>query len=91
MPSFSEKVYLPDKKKTIKPLNLGGVIGGKKYIVHNMLFKFAVDSFDIFGDEAAAKIAGHELKGLKALFNKKVKGLSFPLVRFFFFISFFFV
>jgi hypothetical protein len=39
------------------------MVGGDKYIVHNILFKFAVDSNDFFGsDFAAAKVAGHELK-----------------------------
>lgn len=30
------------KKKTIPPINLGGVAGGEKYIVQDILFKFAV-------------------------------------------------
>ena len=36
---------------------LGGRAGGEKYIVHNILFKFALDSFDLYGgsDLAAAK------------------------------------
>ena len=54
---------MPDSKKTIKPLKLG-MAGGDKYIVHNILFKFAVDNAGLYGsDYAAAKVAGHELKG----------------------------
>jgi hypothetical protein len=35
--------YLPFQLKTIKPaVNVGGFLGGQKYIVHNILFKFAV-------------------------------------------------
>lgn len=34
--------YLPVHHKTIKPIELGGVLGGQKYVVHNILFKFAV-------------------------------------------------
>ena len=36
---------------------LGGVAGGEKYIVHNILFKFALDSFGLYGgsDLSAAK------------------------------------
>ena len=49
--------------------------------MRNILFKFAVDSGNLFGsDFYAAKVAGHELKGLKALFSKKSDGLSFPLM-----------
>jgi hypothetical protein len=34
-------------------------MGGQKYIVHNILFKFAVDYNHLFGnDYAAAKAAG---------------------------------
>lgn len=35
---------LPDHLKTIKPVNFGGVAGGAKYVVHGILFKFAVDT-----------------------------------------------
>ena len=34
--------FLPSFKKTIKPAdNIGGVAGGKKYVVQGILFKFA--------------------------------------------------
>ena len=42
----------------IKPtVDLGGQAGGDKYMVHNILFKFALDSMGLFGgsDIAAAK------------------------------------
>jgi hypothetical protein len=42
--------------------------GGDKYIVHSILFKFAVDSHGLYGDDAkAAKVAGHELRGMFGL------------------------
>ena len=65
------EVYLPSHKKTIKPINLGGVAGGEKYIVHNILFKFALDSSGLFGGNnlAAAKVGGLELKGLMSYFR----------------------
>lgn len=51
--------FLSPNNKTIKPISLGGVSGGEKYIVHHTLFKFAVDSYGILGsDYAAAKVAG---------------------------------
>lgn len=59
--------YLPVRHKTIKPSsNLGGILGGEKYVVHKMLFKFAIDSKGVFRgrDDASAKVAGHELKVL---------------------------
>jgi len=52
------------KQKTIKPVDVGGIAGGEKYIIHNILFKFAVDDKGVYGgnDAAAAKAAGHDLK-----------------------------
>ena len=44
--------------KVIKPtVGLGGRAGGEKYMVHNILFKFALDAFGLFGgsDLSAAK------------------------------------
>jgi len=65
------EVYLPHNRKTIPPLALGGVAGGQKYIVHNILFKFALDSGGLFGGDnlAAAKVGGLELKGLMNYFR----------------------
>ena len=52
----------PDANKTILPTKIGGFAGGDKYIVNNILFKFAVDSQNMFDfEEAAHKIAGHDL------------------------------
>lgn len=43
-PPVSE-LNLPHDRKTIKPdKRLGGVAGGLKYIVQNILFKFALDT-----------------------------------------------
>eukprot|EP01127_Copromyxa_protea_P011133 TRINITY_DN2779_c1_g2_i1.p1 TRINITY_DN2779_c1_g2~~TRINITY_DN2779_c1_g2_i1.p1 ORF type:complete len:1346 (-),score=201.42 TRINITY_DN2779_c1_g2_i1:119-3904(-) len=73
--------YLPVKNKTIKPIELGGVLGGQKYIVHNILFKFAVDASGLFGGEfAAAKVAGNELRGLMGFFNCHINQLNLPLL-----------
>ena len=38
------EVYLPDKEKTIKPINVGGVIGGLKYLIHKIFFKVNISS-----------------------------------------------
>eukprot|EP01124_Arcella_intermedia_P007744 TRINITY_DN14795_c0_g1_i2.p1 TRINITY_DN14795_c0_g1~~TRINITY_DN14795_c0_g1_i2.p1 ORF type:complete len:549 (+),score=143.34 TRINITY_DN14795_c0_g1_i2:117-1649(+) len=73
--------YLPRKEKTIKPCALGGLMGGQKYIVHNILFKFAVDNRGLFGsDYAAAKVAGNELRGLISYFNCHIEDLNVPLM-----------
>mmetsp|Transcript_17467 Transcript_17467/g.52245 ORF Transcript_17467/g.52245 Transcript_17467/m.52245 type:complete len:1232 (+) Transcript_17467:129-3824(+) len=67
-------------KKTIPSVSMGGLAGGEKYIVHDILFKFACDSQGIYGsDFAANKVAGHELKGLMAYYNVS-KDLCFPLM-----------
>jgi len=73
--------YLPYKQKTIKPCALGGLMGGQKYIVHNILFKFAVDNRGLFGsDYAAAKVAGNELRGLISYFKCHIDDLNVPLM-----------
>ena len=76
------EVCLSIDEKVIKPITkcLGGRAGGEKYMVHNILFKFALDSFKLFGgsDLAAAK-------GYFFFFNIY---LSFK--EFFFLFSFFF-
>ena len=72
---------LPDNQKTIKPLNLHGIIGGQKFIVHGILFKFAVDSSSFLkDDEYAMKIANHELKSLDNLLNLNTSSLHYPLL-----------
>ena len=63
------------QEKTIKPINIGGKLGGTKYIVQNILFKFAVDESGFYSDYAAAKVGGHELKGLINYFNCNIEGL----------------
>ena len=61
---------MDNDKKTIKPTSIGGIAGGDKYIVQNILFKFAVDSKGIYGgDDYAMKVAGHEVY---IVFYKKI-------------------
>ena len=75
------EVFLPYKQKTIKPISIGGVAGGEKYIHRGILFKFAMDWEGLYGgDEYSAKVASHELKGLARYFSCAVRGLHFPLM-----------
>eukprot|EP01091_Cochliopodium_minus_P008798 TRINITY_DN2050_c0_g2_i9.p1 TRINITY_DN2050_c0_g2~~TRINITY_DN2050_c0_g2_i9.p1 ORF type:complete len:1349 (-),score=401.15 TRINITY_DN2050_c0_g2_i9:136-4182(-) len=77
---ISEKC-LPNEKKTIKPVGIGGIAGGEKYIIQGILFKFAIDFEGIYGgDEGAMKAAGHELNGLMTYFNQNIEGLHVPLM-----------
>lgn len=43
---------------------MGGILGGEKYIVHDILFKFALDIQGLFGhdDRCAAKVTFFKLK-----------------------------
>lgn len=53
----------PAAEKTLKPLHLGGVIGGQKFLAKNILFKvisdedsvltiqFATDEYDLYGSD----------------------------------------
>ncbi|KAH3733018.1 Histidine kinase A [Pelomyxa schiedti] len=73
--------FVPETRKTIHAVNVGGFAGGEKYIVHNILFKFAVNSRNLFrSDSDAAKVAGHELKSLISIYNQELVGISLPLM-----------
>lgn len=75
------EVGVPYSEKTIKPMSIGGIAGGEKYVVKNILFKFALDKNELYGsDEAAAKAAGHDLLGLIHYFNIGIPDLHFPLM-----------
>jgi len=76
---------LPAHLKTIKPctVQLGGLVGGEKYIVHSkIMFKFASLNNSVLGSNTsyASKVAGHDLKGLSAYFNCGVHNLRFPMM-----------
>jgi hypothetical protein len=85
------ELHLP--VKTISPLSLGGVAGGKKYIHGGILFKFAEDpqlgSSFLYGGSApdvgkANKAAGHEQKSSDAICNAalelQISMLNVPLM-----------
>jgi len=75
------EAFVPIDQKTIKPIEIGGLCGGSKYRVNNIIFKFAVDDKGLYGsDYAAAKVAGAELKGLMAYFNLGLKGICLPVM-----------
>ncbi len=53
-----------------------------EYVVHNVMFKFAMDEYGIYGgknNDASAKAAGHELKGLLSYFNCNIPGINHHL------------
>ena len=54
----------------------------KIVIVANILFKFAIDKNNLFnGDQnAAQKVAGHELKCLTQVSSLGIEGLRYPLM-----------
>jgi hypothetical protein len=61
------EVALPPASKSIRPLNVGGIAGGMKFIVNNIFMKFAIDMHGIYGgDEWSRKAASLELLGQDA-------------------------
>ncbi|GAM26025.1 hypothetical protein SAMD00019534_092000 [Acytostelium subglobosum LB1] len=69
------------QEKTIKHTSLGGHLGGDKYIVRNVLFKFAGGSpHGVYGEWGGAKVGGQELKGCMATLNCPINGLCVPLM-----------
>lgn len=84
------ELLLPESEKTVKPAALGGLAGGTKYVVQNIMFKFVLDfelkpglwmygTGDQRSDENAMKSASHELKGLMSWYSCNIRGLCFPL------------
>ena len=74
---------LPLSMKTIKPIDIGGIAGGLKFICQGILFKFAIDYSGIYGgDENAMKAASHELKGLTNYYHCGVNELHVPLMAY---------
>lgn len=81
------EMHFPPEQKTVRPVKIGGVLGGAKYIVRGVLFKIPDGAmFSSYDDpmRIANKVQGHELKGLKSyfgwFFNRGMIGLvSFPL------------
>ncbi|EGG13871.1 hypothetical protein DFA_11632 [Cavenderia fasciculata] len=84
------ELHLPIESKSIKPLDLGGVGGGLKYIVSDIIFKFVVDTELLPGlwmyghvkrsDEKAQKSASLEIKGINFLMENASELLRFPLM-----------
>jgi hypothetical protein len=40
---YCAEKHLPDHQKSIAPSHLGGIAGGQKYVLANIVFKFAQD------------------------------------------------
>lgn len=73
--------HLPVAEQPIKPLDVGGVAGGTKYLHRGIFFKFALDTHGLYGsDERAMRAASHELTSLAEAFYEEVAGLCFPLM-----------
>ena len=70
-------------EKTIQPLKgAGGMLGGVKYCKQGVFFKFGIpDGKFILTNEAAQKVAGHELKNSSSYFQANIEGLHLPLVH----------
>lgn len=79
------EAYLPREKKTIKPVESSGGgaggTGGEKYIVHRIVFKFALGGgSDESADEEAARMANHELKSLMQVLDCWEPGVHLPMM-----------
>ena len=69
--------------KTVPLQPLGGIAGGDKYVVGNIVVKFAVTdrTLRMYGShENAVKSVGHELRGLNAIISTELSILHVPLV-----------
>ncbi|CAM9265877.1 unnamed protein product [Ascophyllum nodosum] len=73
--------FLKDSDKSIQPRMVGGQAGGKKFLWRGILFKLADGSTGPYcgNDEAAAKGAGHDLKGATRYLGTRIKTLHYAL------------
>jgi hypothetical protein len=55
-------MHLPVEKKTVRPLKMGGVLGGAKYIVSGVLFKIPVA--DMFSEYPDPMHIAHKIQGI---------------------------
>lgn len=68
-----EEIHFPEEQRTVKTICVGGLAGGSKFLVRDVLFKFASPS--VAGvrlyptEEEAHKIASHELRAAVALWG----------------------
>ncbi|KYQ96645.1 hypothetical protein DLAC_03928 [Tieghemostelium lacteum] len=86
-----KEMFMPIELKTIKPINIGGIAGGEKYICQNILFKFAYDQqisegIWLYGgnypsEVGASKQAGNELKSLSTFFQHTVDNQLADLIN----------
>jgi tetratricopeptide (TPR) repeat protein len=77
------EAFQPAERKSIKPVAVGGVGGGLKFVAEGMFFKFAVDEYDLYGgNEYAAKAANHEFRHLQLLMAHAISGARGPCLHF---------
>jgi hypothetical protein len=84
------ELHLPVEEKTIRPINVGGVLGGTKFLVRGVLFKVTnTPDRSVFANypdpiRIANKVQGLDLLGLQAyfgwFFNQNNVGASFPML-----------
>ena len=75
--------HLPVERKTIKPVGVGGIAGGQKFVHEGIFFKFPTNDHDLYGNlENAMKGAGHEMKGLTGLINWELKTIGLHMIKF---------
>lgn len=80
-----EEAHLPVAEKTIRPIDVGGIAGGTKFIHRNLFIKFCADeNTSLYGTaHFAQKAASHEIKALNALISTNTSRLHFPLMALF--------
>mmetsp|Transcript_23379 Transcript_23379/g.29801 ORF Transcript_23379/g.29801 Transcript_23379/m.29801 type:complete len:792 (-) Transcript_23379:13-2388(-) len=87
------ELSLPVSLKSIQPVNIGGVAGGQKFIIDNILFKFAVDSELTNGtkkaymyggteqrNDLAMKAASIEMRNMQTVLHARESNLFLPLM-----------
>ena len=76
------EVGLPTEEKTLKPDEMGGQLGGQKFISQGIVFKLAVaNKIGKYQMQRAqsSKVSGHELRSLVQLYQCREPNLIFPM------------
>ena len=83
------EMHLKPARKQVRPMNVGGIMGGEKYIHSNILFKFASLSEktqDMFqhDEQLAQKSAANEIRAMNNIIDTNVAHLHITLTAMFY-------
>jgi hypothetical protein len=76
-----EELFVPEEQRTIRPIFMGGIAGGVKYLEQGIFIKLSCDWKGLYGgDTFSIKSASKELLAVETYLDLRIQDLHFPLV-----------